>query len=60
MSRMIGGSYPYMYSMMYSASPYSMPMMGNYHFIANRTYTITMMAQFDDGSYCNATETIHT
>jgi hypothetical protein len=55
MNTMMGGNYPYMFSMMYSATGISMPMMANYHFVQNRAYTITMMAAFEDGTHCNAT-----
>jgi len=56
MSTMVGG---YTYSMLYSWYPSSMPMMRNYPFMANRTYMITMMATFEDGSVCNATNFVH-
>jgi hypothetical protein len=54
------GSYPYMGSMMYSAYPATMPMMSNIPMMQGRTYMVTMMATFEDGSTCNATTTIHT
>jgi hypothetical protein len=60
MSRMMGGNYAYMYSMMYSVSRASMPMVSSYQFLQNKTYMITMMANFDDGSYCNASAIAHT
>ncbi len=58
MNTMMNG-HPYAYSMMYSWYPNSMPMMRGYPFMANRTYMVTMMATFVDGSVCNATTFIH-
>jgi len=52
------GSYPYVYSMMYSSYPETMPMMKNISIMPNRTYMVTMMAIFEDGSTCNATTVI--
>jgi hypothetical protein len=60
MGSMMGGNYAYRYSMMYSVSPELMPMMGNYQFLQNRTYMLTMMATFDDGSVSNASAFLHT
>ena len=54
------GSYPFMYSMMYSAYPGAMPMMTNIPVMQGRTYVVTMMATFEDGSACNASATIDT
>lgn len=54
------GNYPDAFSIAYSASPASMPMMANISLAQNKAYMITMIATFDDGSHCNATTIVHT
>jgi len=58
MSTMMSG-YPYVYSMIYSWYPSTMPIMNGFQFMSNRTYTVTMKATFEDGSIANSTTFIH-
>ncbi|MDA4111393.1 MAG: hypothetical protein OK439_02560 [Thaumarchaeota archaeon] len=46
------------YSMMYSINPGSMPMMSRMHLVAGRSYMITLMALFSDGTRCNASSVV--
>ncbi|MGA2876792.1 MAG: hypothetical protein ABSE82_14810 [Nitrososphaerales archaeon] len=46
------------YSMMYSASPKSMPIMSTMLMVAGRSYMVTMIALFTDGTMCNASSIV--
>ena len=59
MNTMMGG-YPYAYSMMYSASPRTMPRISTIPMMPGRVYMLIMTAAFQDGSTCSSTAFIHT
>jgi len=57
---LVGGNYHYVYSLAYSVSNSTMPMISNVSLAQNKTYLIMMIATFDGGSQCNGTTSVHT
>lgn len=57
---LVGGNYHYAYSLAYSVSSSTFPMMSNISLAQNKAYSIMLKATFDDESQCNGTTTVHT
>ena len=55
-----GGNYDYEYSLTYSASSSTFPMMSSISLAQNKAYLIMLKATFTGGSQCNGTTTVRT